>query len=351
MKRAGAFLVLGGLVLLVVTLLLATLLGVRTLPSYLATWLFWTALPIGALPVVMLLDLIGPGTASALEFALRRMLLLTPLAMVMMVPVLVWPDTLFGWASGHGFSTPFGQAWMTRGAFIGRSVGYFIIWLMLALLFSVRPSPYRIGLRRGVAGVGLFIYALTATLASVDWVMTVEPDWFSSVFGLLLIASQVSIAISVGLLLAGDEWRRLAHGSAASLLLLAVGAWAFLHLIQFLVIWSGDKPTDITWYLHRANLGSRIAVWISVVAGLVAPVLLLEPRWRSARLVLPAVAVAVLCAQALGMLWLVTPSLRQHFTISGMDALSFLAIGAVMVGVCLWPGPVRVPATGTSWHG
>lgn len=344
--RIAMALVLAGVLLLVLSLLLATQVGIPTMPSYLATWLFWAALPIGALPVVMLLDLIGPVTGSAVELALRRMVLLTPLAMLMMVPVLVRPDTLFGWTTGHGFSTPFGHAWMARGAFIGRSVGYFVIWLLLALIFSTRPSPYGIGRRRGWAAFGLFIYLLTATLAAVDWVMTVEPAWFSSGFGLLLIASQVSIAVSVALLLAGREWRRIAPDAAASLLLLAVGAWAFMHLIQFLVIWSGNKPTDITWYLHRADLGSRITVWIGVAAGLLAPMLLLEPRCRSAAPGLPLAAIAVLCAQALGMLWLVTPSLRQHFTVSGMDALSFVAIGAVMVGCCLWPGPIRDPDAG-----
>ncbi|MBN8901399.1 MAG: hypothetical protein BGO51_11055 [Rhodospirillales bacterium 69-11] len=348
MKRIGLPLVAGGVLLLALIVVLATMAGVTTMPSYLATWLFWTALPVGALPVVMLLDLIGTHDPSPFETALRRMTLLMPLAMLMMVPVLIWPDTLFGWTSGHEFATPFGQAWMTRGAFIGRSVGYFVIWLLLTLIFSTRPSPYGIGRRRGFAAFGLCVYALTATLAAVDWAMTVEPDWYSGVFGLLLIATQVSIAVSVALLLAGGEWRRVAHEPASGLLLLAVGGWAFMHLIQFLVIWSGNKPADIVWYLHRRDLGSQIVVWIGVVAGLVAPMLLLEPGWRSARLVMPVVALGVLCAQALGMLWMVTPSLRHHFTVSGMDALSFIAIGALMVGACLWPGPIRTSGHGAS---
>ena len=132
---------------------------------------------------------------------------------------------------------------MTRGAFIGRSAFYLIFWLLLALIFSRRPSRYRIGTRRGVAAIALFLYALTATLASVDWAMTTAPDWFSGGFGLLFIASQISIAISAAVLLAGSAWRRAASDTAVCFLLLAVGAWAFMQFTQFLVIWSGNKPS------------------------------------------------------------------------------------------------------------
>jgi hypothetical protein len=341
----------GGFLLLVLTLLLAVVVRITTMPSYLANWLFWTSLPFGALPVVMILDLLGSPVGSRLDPALRRLLLLTPIALLLMIPVLVWPGTLFGWATGHGFSTPFGRAWMNRGAFIGRSVGYVVFWLLLAILFSRPPYPYRLGRRRGIAAIGLFLYALTATLASVDWAMTVEPDWFSGGFGLLFIASQASVAISAAVLLAGRGWRRNAPDPAVYLMLLAVSAWAFMHFTQFLIIWSGDQPADIGWYLHRTNVGSRVTIWIALFAGFVGPVLLLERTYRGRRFALPALAVAILCAQALAMLWLVTPSLRDHFTVTGMDVLTFCGIGALMAGAALWPGPVREPDPWPLPHG
>ena len=352
MRRASLGLIAAGAVLLLLGLLLSRLAGAVSMPSYLADWLFWSSLPLGALPVVMLLDLAGPGAGFGLEPALRRLLWLTPFAAVLMIPVLLRSDILFGWAAGHGFSAPFGRYWMNHTALVVRSIVYFVTWTVLALLF-IRPPPLEaMSRRRGLAAIGLFIYVVTATLASVDWAMTVEPDWFSAEFGLLLMATQAAIAISIALLLAGPAWREAAPDAAASFLLLAVAVWLFMQFVQFLVIWSGNKAADITWYLHRSNPGSVVVVWLVVVLGVLAPLfMLLIPHKRRHSAVLPAMAILVLLGQALGMLWLVTPSLRHYFTLSGMDVLELAGIGGVMVGLCLLPGALPAHKSGASARG
>lgn len=251
MRPIAAGLLVVGALLLALSLLLTLLAGATAMPSYLADWLFWSSLPFGALPVIMLLDLTGAYTAPVLEWALRRLLILTPVAALLMIPVLMRPGDLFGWATGHGFSAPFGQGWMTHGWFIGRSIVYVVCWTILALIFFWPPSPSAVDRRRGIAAVGLFVYALTATLASVDWAMVVEPNWFSPTFGILLISAQMAIAISFAVLLTPGGWKSAAPEAFAALMLLALGAWLFTQFIQYLVIWSADKPTDITWYLHR----------------------------------------------------------------------------------------------------
>ena len=155
---------------------------------------------------------------------------------------------------------------------------------------------------------------------------------------MLLIASQATIAISFALLMAGGPWRRTAPEPAAAFLLAAVAAWIFMQFIQFLVIWSADKPTDITWYLHRDNAGSIVAVWIAVVIGFLLPVCaLLAPPLRRHRLTLPVIAGLSLAVQALAMLWLITPSVRHVFTVSGMDVLELAGIGGLTLGASFWP--------------
>jgi hypothetical protein len=344
MRWIAAILLLAGALLLGLALFPALHSGAVVMPSYLADWLFWSSLPFGALPVVMLIDLIGPVAIVPLELALRRLLLLTPVAAVLMIPVLVQPAALFGWAAGHGFSAPFGQAWMTHGWFIERSIIYVLLWIILAVLFRRPPNPEAVERRRTFAAAGLCVYALSATLASVDWAMTVEPDWFSAEFGLLLIAAQVSIAVSVAVLLSGKTWHLIAPDAAGVMLISAVGIWLFAQFIQFLVIWSGNKPSDITWYLHRSDLGSRIAVWTGFVIGIVVPILLLSSRLRRRPMVLLVAAFLVVCTQALGMLWLITPSLRSYFTVSGMDVLALAGVGGLMLGICLLVGPLPKPA-------
>lgn len=357
MKRASpvmkvaSLLIVAGVALLVAAVLLSRH-GSALMPSYLADWLFWSALPVGALPVVMLLDLAAPGADFGLAPVLRRLLWLMPAAALLMIPVLLWPGPLFGWASGHGFSTSFGRSWTSHAAVVIRSIVYFAVWILLALLFVRPPSLYAVERRRGLATVGLFAYLVTATLASVDWAMTTEPDWFSAEYGLLFIVTQAAIAISLALLLAGPAWWLAAPEAAGSFLLLAVAAWLFLQFMQFLVIWSADKPSDIAWYLHRSDTGSQIVVWLTVlVAGAVPLALLLAPRARRHPAVVPAMAVAVLCGQALGMLWLITPSIRHSFTVSGMDVLSLGGIGGVMLGLCLLTRAPTVAAEAASHHG
>jgi hypothetical protein len=352
MRRLASGLLLLGGVLLLIGLLLSVLAGATTMPSYLADWLFWSSLPLGALPVVMLLDLAGPGAGFGLEPTLRRLLWLMPVAAVLLVPMLVRLGSAYGWAMGHGFNTPVGRAWMTHGAFVARSIFYFVLWSLLALCFVAPPEPYAIHRRRGIAAIGLFVYAVTGTLASIDWAMTVEPDWMSADFGLLLLSAQATIAVSFALLLAGEKWRRLAPEPAAAILLLAAAAWFFLQFMQFLVIWSADKPTDIVWYLHRANAGGRIAAWCGFILGFVVPLVqLLSPARRRRARTLPALAVLMLAVQALGMLWLVTPSLRHHFTVSGMDLLELAGIGGITLGACLWTGRARAPVADADHYG
>jgi hypothetical protein len=349
-RRISVMVLAAGIALMVIAWLL-TRAGATAMPSYLADWLFWSALPFGALPVVMLIDLAGPGAGFALEPALRRLLLLLPIAALLIIPILLHPAAVFGWAAGHGFSTPFGRYWMARPAFIIRDIIILVLWALLAFVFFFPPAPSAIERRRAFAAIGLFIYALTITLMAADWAMVVEPDWLSAEFGILFAVSQIAIAISFAVLLAGADWRIAAPEAAASYLLGAVGLWVFAHFIQYLVIWSGDKPNEISWYLQRSDLGSVIAVWAAVLLGVVAPLAMLLP-WQLRRRpgILPAASILIIIAQALGMLWLITPSLRHDFIISGMDVLEICGLGAISLGVYLLAGPVAQPVSKDARH-
>ncbi|MBE7159010.1 MAG: hypothetical protein INR62_11360 [Rhodospirillales bacterium] len=314
------------------------------MPSYLAAWLFWAGLPFGALPIVMLVDLSGPGAGYALDVALRRLLWLAPIAALLLIPVLAAPQSLYGWAGGHGFSTPFGRTWMTHGPFIWRSIIELVLWAGLAAYFSRPPRLHTINRRRFIAAWGLLIYALTITTASADWAMAVEPNWTSAIFGFLFAASQITIAVAAATLLCGADWRVAVPEAPAAFLMAATTLWLFFQFIQFLVVWSGDKPNEIIWYLHRGGLGSTIAICIALLAGVAAPlVMLLSWRLRRHPRILPVSAMLVLLSQALGMLWLITPSFRRHFAVDVMDILLLAGLGALACGVCLLPGPVRHP--------
>ena len=204
-------------------------------------------------------------------------------------------------------------------------------WLCLAAFRPPEGAP-RVGLCTG----GLALHAAIATLAATDWVASLAPGLHAAGFGLLLMTAQIGIALSAGLLLASVKPAR-----AALLLLLASGCWALLHTIQYLVVWSADKPGEIVWYIDRGNTLGVAAVWLGV-AGLAACLAL--QGTGPARGMLAVASGLVLAVHVVEMFWLVTPSLRQAFTVSPADLLALAGLaGAAVVSIRAWR-PAQVAA-------
>ena len=317
----------------VAALLCAALFGRPIMGPYLAAWLVFLSLPVGALPLVLGSELAGQG-GSAQNGFLRWMLVLMPAAAVLGLPVLLATHALYPWAAqavppAHGLA----GAWFRPVWFAVRGVIYLggWTWLCLAALRPPEGPP-----RAGLCGFGLVLHVVLGTLAASDWVASLSPGLNSAVFGLLLMSVQAGVALSAGLLLA-----RLTPRGAPVLLVLAAGVWAFLHMIQFLVVWSADKPAEIVWYLHRENALGAAAVWLGV-AGLAASLALLG--LGPVRRFVLATAALLLAAHVVEIFWLVTPSLRGTFTISFIDIAVLAGLAALAwVSLRAWR-PAQVPA-------
>jgi len=323
MNRSAGFLALAGVAVLTVGVILA-LLGMKIMPAYLAAVLFWLALPLGALPVLMGFELAGPvPSAVALGPSLRRLLVLLPAAAVLMIPVLLRLPALYPWPAHR--PAGFAGVWYAPVSFDIRAVVYLLLWVALGLAFARAPG---LRPRRGLAAGGLILHVVLITLAATDWVMSVQPGLHSSSFGLLVMFAQVNAAIAVAILLAvfDAEGRDLPDG-VASLLLASLGLWMFLQFTQFLTVWSADLPAEIAWYsLRTAGLGAA-AEWFGLIATVV-PLLLLHRQARRAGVV-AAMAALVLLAHLVEMLWLVTPSLRGRLVVTLADVLALIGTGCL----------------------
>jgi hypothetical protein len=319
-------LLLGTTAVVVVAWILMAALGLQVMPSYLAAWLFCLALPLGALPVVMLLELVGVTDWAVLP-PLRRILLLQPAASLFAIPVLLGAGTLYHRAAA---ASPPGR-WMATGPFDARMVASLLAWTGLALLFARQP---RGGPRQGIAALGLCLHLVIGTLAALDWVMALDPGLNSSAFGLIAISMQVSTALCVAVLvLALRSHGRALPTEATPLLLTALGAWMFLHFIQFLVIWSGNLPKEIVWYQHRIGGLGATALWFGFTAAILTLAALLPRRFSRTPWVLASVAVMLLLVHLVETLWLVTPGFRGHFTLSLPDLPALLAVAALAGGL------------------
>jgi hypothetical protein len=303
--------------------------GHQVMPSYLAGWLFCLSLPLGALPLLMLFELAGAADWP-ITLPLRRFLLLQPVAALFAIPVLLGQHALYGRPATQNLPP---AGWMGPGFFTGRTIIMLLIWTGLSLVFA-RPPRRRP--RGGLAALGLCLHLAIGTLAALDWVMSIDPGLDSSAFGLVAMSSQVSTALCAAVfVLALGSGNQLMPADAAPLLLVALGSWMFLHFAQFVVVWSGDMPTEITWYQHRTGGLGETELWFAFAAAVLAVLVLLPDKLARLPFLLASVAAMLLLVHLTEMLWLVTPSFRDRFTLTWPDLLAMLGLVGLAAGFLL----------------
>ena len=328
---------------LLAVILLAALAGFgrSVMPSYLAGWLFCLSLPLGALPVLMLLELFGVAD-WAITVPLRRFLLLQPAASLFAIPVLLRLGSLY---ARPGVPQPPPAGWTAPGFFGARMIVLLLIWTGLSLIF-LRPPPRQP--RRLLAGSGLFLHFVIGTLAASDWIMLLDPGLASSAFGLLTISLQISVALCAAILvLALGSGGRALPAVATPLLLAALGSWMFLHFIQFLIVWSADLPTEIVWYQHRTGGLGGAALWFGSAAALLTIVSLLPHRSSRAPWLLASISAMLLLVHLVEIFWLVTPGFRGRFTISLPDLAALFGLCSLSAAFLLFAWR-RAPAHGAA---
>ena len=327
--------------------------GQSWLPSYLFVWLFVLGVSLGSLAWVAVHNLTGGGWGQAAGPFFQAALRLFPLNALLAVPLLFAPAGLLPWmrttagAPDEGFVAA--QHWYLNSAFFYvRAILYFAVWLGIAQqLRSGGASPPHSRARRrpssqAVSAVGFVLYAITTTFAAVDWTMSLTPPWHSTVFGLLIGTGQALSALAGGIVcaaaLAGDvdePLRRRFH-DLGNLTLALVMVWAYLALMQFLIIWIEDLPDEIAWFLLRSQTSWSALTWFVVVAHFALPFAFLLSRGaKRAPAVLAAVATLVLLACLADSFWLVVPNFRPRgFALQWSDLGALLAIGGLWLG-CL----------------
>ena len=134
------------------------------MPSYLAAWLFWLALPVGTLPLLMLLELTGPTRGQVLAPALRRLLMAAPALFVLVAPVLFRLGDLYPWTGDARVGGALAQAWWQPTFFTVRSIAYLLVWLALTMVFIRPPEPNHVRFRRALGVGGLGLHAVVGTL-------------------------------------------------------------------------------------------------------------------------------------------------------------------------------------------
>ncbi len=191
-------------------------------------------------------------------------------AAALFVPIVIFYKEIFPWAHGGEGLTAFGHAWLTFPSFLIRAVIYFLVWGYLSYRMNAlsaiqdRPHDWLYGKLKFLGGWGLLAYIWALTFASIDWIMSLRPGWPSTMFPLIMLVGQAICGMAVGMIAARIliEYEPMnvlmddvvLHDNG-KLLLACVMLWAYFSYSQWLIIWSGNLPEEIGWFLTRIRGG------------------------------------------------------------------------------------------------
>lgn len=300
----------------------------ETLIAWLVCWLGWGAIPIGSLALLMLVALI-PGTwrrlyAQPLVIGAGLM----PVVAIAMIPLLLGAALIYPWtASGatQGYAA-FKAAWLSTAFFVVRAIFYLgVLNLFAWTLLTAEPR------RRGpIAAAGVILYALIGSLIGIDFAESTQPDFHSSIYGLLALANQWLAGISFAILLGLSSSERKAPLAAAGVLITAILTWGYMHAMQYVVIWAGNIPAEASWYIVRGRGAWGVLAWLVYgFQGLLCFGALLSPRVRGSRKAMMAIAGLTLVMRVLENAWLVLPGIQP---ITWVVAPLILAASLAMLG-------------------
>jgi len=327
--------------------------------SYLIGFVFWIGVTLGALALLMLQHLTGGAWGLVIRRVLEAATRTIPLLLVLFIPIALGLSRLYPWM--HTQEMAKSPALMSKSEhylnpafFIERTVIYFAIWSLLAYLLNRwsldqdRTAQPRFTRRmKMLSGPGLGLFVLTTTFASIDWVMSLDPEWSSTMFGLLFVASWALSAMAfviatMSLLSSRAPMAGIVRAShfhdLGKLLLALVMLWSYFAFSQFLIIWSGNLPEETTWYLRRLRGGWGWIAIAVIVLHFALPFLLLLSRdlKRDARK-LAMLAGFLLVMRLVDLFWMIEPEFnRAHFHLSWMDVLAPLGIGGIWLAMFSW---------------
>ena len=320
--------------------------------SWLVAFLLWLAVPLGSLAFMLLHNLTGGGWGHAIRRVLEASTKTLPFMALASVPFLVWPGALYEWAHPEVVANdPILQhkaAYLNVGFFRIRGVVFFAVWIALAAIarsLSARneremteESGHRL---RTISAPGIGIYGLTLTFATVDWGMSLEPHWFSTMYGVTFLIGYGLTALCFSVLVGAWLSKREPVSShvetgqfhdLGNLMLAFTMLWAYVAFSQFLIIWQGDLSEEAPYYVSRLGHGWQgLALFLLLFHFAMPFFLLLSRRTKRSRTMLATLAGLILLMRFADVTWLVVPAFGRDGWVSGfaLDVLAIVALGGL----------------------
>ncbi len=327
--------------------------------AYLAGFIFWAGITLGSLALLMLQHLTGGAWGVVIRRVLEGSTRTLPLILLLFIPVVVGLKQIYPWMNPAEMSRSAAlqlkaAKFLNPSFFITRAEIYFALWLVLALLLDRlslkqdRTADPKCGKQmRMLSGPGLGIFIITVTFAAIDWVMSLDPSWSSTIFGLIFVASWTMSALAFTVLTSAWLSQRAPMNAVlrpshfqdlGNLTLTLVMLWTYFAFSQYLIIWSANLPEETTWYVARKHGGwGAIALAIAILQFAFPFLILLSRAAKSSGRKLALLALLILLMRALDVIWLIEPTFnRERFHLSWMDVVAPMAIGGLWLAAFTW---------------
>lgn len=311
------------------------------LKGYLIAYMFWTGLSLGCLGLLMVQYLSGGLWGLVIRRFLESGAKVLPMMFLLFLPILIFRTHLYEWMvvpveKNHWYlNTPW---WIIR------FVLYFAIWIVLMQRLTKwgtrLDSPWNVYPRfQALSGAGCVLLSLTVSFAAVDWVMSLDPHWGSTIYGLIFFVGQGLSALCFSIIMLtvvtryepyADVVKPMQFHDIGKLTLAFVMLFAYFSFSQWLIIWSGNLPEEISWYLQRIRGYWGYIILAVVLFHFALPFCLLLSRdlKRAGRRLLP-VALLLMCMRLVDLYWYTIPNFKEVSYFSIWYVIAPIGIGGL----------------------
>src|SRR3989440_239319 len=328
--------------------------------GYLLGFLCWLGVSLGSMAIIMIRHLTGGGWGMGIRRILGAAMRTLPLLAILFIPIIIGvaQHRIYPWAmpldsvrdpyikehlEKHGFIK---DAYLNFSGFLIRAIIYFAIWNVLSFLLSMwsrqtdRPgAPDNTQKFKAVAGPGLILYSFTISFAAIDWVMSLDPSWISTIFGLIILIGEVLSAMCFAVVVERIlvNYKPMSemlkpefvhdHGKW---MLTFIMVWAYFSFSQWLIIWAGNLPNEITFYTKRLGGGwGWIGLFLVLFHFAVPFAILLSRPFKRDVTKLVWLAMWLMLMRYLDLFWVIEPNFSKTITVTWADIIVPVAMGGL----------------------
>jgi hypothetical protein len=325
--------------------------------SYLFAFIYWGGFTIGGLGVLLMNHVVGGTWGVTTRRLLGAAVRTLPLLILLFIPLVIGIRDIYPWAQPetvkHNDFLLHKQGYLNLPFFLLRTAIYFAIWIFWGFrvykMADLQDETGDVTLRermRRFSAPGLLIFTLSASFAYIDWILSADAQYYSTIYGAMILIGDVLQAfalIIIVLVLAAGKDRfggrvnpKVLHDLGNMMFAFTI-FWTYLTASQLIITWPANLPQEIEWYLVRVRGGWKALAVIVAFSMFAIPFLALLSQARKRNPIrLMRVAVWILCARAVDIFWIVAPTYRTHgFALYWTDFAAFLGVGGIWTYVYL----------------